>query len=155
MRWGVASPGRVGGRAGARGPPKLRDDKHMGATMGAGLTGIHSMLGGIVVVAMIVVAILAAIQYTGGNASMVRTGSMVAAGLLLLQYVLGLLLIGNGRSNSVGHYIIALLVVVPIALQHSSAKRLSGKSQAMAIMIWALLAAFLAVIAYVSGMYRF
>lgn len=123
--------------------------------MGAGLTGIHSMLGGIVVIAMIVVAILAAIQYTGGNASMVRTGSMVAAGLLLLQYLLGILLISNGLQNSIGHYIIALLVVVPIALQHSSARRLSGQGQAMAIMIWALLAAFLSVVAYVSGMYRF
>ncbi len=119
--------------------------------MGEGLVGLHQMLGGLVVVAFIVTIILAAIQASGGDDRLARIVSMAAAGLLLLQYVLGFLLIGNGRSNSNEHYAIALLAIVPVALQHSSAKRLSGRTRGTALLIWALAATFLTVIAYLTG----
>jgi hypothetical protein len=117
-----------------------------------GLAGIHEILGGLVVVAFIVVAILAAIAATGRDMRWVRTMSFIAAGLLALQYLVGVLLLANGRSNSNAHVAIALLVLVPVALQHSSARRLSTQSRAVALLIWALSAAVLSVIAYMTGM---
>jgi hypothetical protein len=117
-----------------------------------GLAGIHEILGGLVVVAFIVVAVLAAIAATGRDMRWVRTMSFIAAGLLALQYLVGVLLLANGFRNSNAHVAIALLVLVPVALQHSSARRLSSQSRAVALLIWALSAAVLSVIAYMTGM---
>ncbi len=119
--------------------------------MGAGLAGIHEMVGGIVVVLMIIVAILAAISAGGGSNSMLRPAAMLAAGVYLLQIILGIVLISGGGRNSTGHYIIGLLILVPVALQHSSAKRLESRTRDYATMISALAAAFLSVLAYASG----
>ena len=78
--------------------------------------------------------------------------SFIAAGLLVLQYVVGVLLIANGFRNSATHVAIALLVLIPVALQHSSARRLSPQTRDVALLIWALAAAVLSVIAYMTGM---
>jgi hypothetical protein len=122
--------------------------------MGEGLVGIHSMVGGLVVVAFIIVVILAAIQASGGNSQWTRMASFVAAGLLAVQYILGVLLLGGGATNTVTHYLIGLLVIVPVALQHTAVKRISEQSRGMITVIWALAAAFLTVIAYLSGLWR-
>ena len=119
--------------------------------MGEGLTGIHEMLGGIVVVVMIIVAILAAVYAGGGSSNLLRPASMLAAGLYLLQIILGLVLIGSGAANAMGHYLVGLLILVPVALQHSAARRWQTRTRGYAIMICALAAAFLSVLAYASG----
>ena len=120
--------------------------------MEGGLAGIHEILGGLVVAAFIVMAILAAIAATGRDMPWIRQASFVAAGLLLLQYLVGVLLLANGSRNTGSHIVIALLVLIPVALQHSSARRLSSQSRAVALLIWALAAAVLSVIAYMTGM---
>jgi hypothetical protein len=117
-----------------------------------GLAGIHEILGGLVVVAFIVTAILAAIAATGRDIPWIRQVSFVAAGLLLLQYLVGVLLLANGFRNSSTHLAVAILVLIPVALQHSSARRISLQSRAVALLIWALAAAVLSVIAYMTGM---
>jgi hypothetical protein len=117
-----------------------------------GLAGIHEILGGLVVVAFIVTAILAAIAATGRDMPWIRQVSFVAAGLLLLQYLVGVLLLANGFRNSSTHLAVAILVLIPVALQHSSARRISLQSRAVALLIWALAAAVLSVIAYMTGM---
>ena len=120
----------------------------------AGLSGIHELLGGLVVVAFIVMVILAAMVAAGRDLPWARTASFVAAGLLALQYLVGLLLLGGGVRNSTTHYVVGLLVLVPVALQHGSGRRLSEQTRGMALMIWSLAATFLAVIAYLTGMWR-
>ena len=120
--------------------------------MEGGLSGIHEILGGLVVVAFIVMAILAAIAATGRDIQWIRQASFIAAGLLVLQYLVGVLLLANGFRNTSSHLVIALLVLIPVALQHSSARRLSSRSQGVALLIWALAAALLSVIAYLTGM---
>ena len=120
--------------------------------MEGGLAGIHEILGGLVVVAFIVMAILAAIAAAGRDIQWIRTASFIAAGLLALQYVVGVLLLANGFRNSTSHLVIALLVLIPVALQHSSAQRLSTQTRGVALLIWALAAAVLSVIAYMTGM---
>jgi hypothetical protein len=117
-----------------------------------GLTGIHNVLGGLVVVAFIVVTVLAAIEASGRGGEITRMASFVAAGLLLLQYVVGVLLLGQGAVNAPIHFVIALLIVVPVALQQTSARRLGPQTRGLATLIWALAATFLAVIAYLTGM---
>ena len=119
----------------------------------AGLAGIHEMLGGLVIVAFIIMVILAAIAAAGRDMPWLRTASFIAAGLLALQYILGLLLLGGGFRNSTVHYVVGLLVVVPVALQHGSGRRLSEQTRGVALIIWSLAAAFLAVIAYLTGMW--
>lgn len=119
-----------------------------------GLSGIHEMLGGLVVVAFIVVAIVAAVAAAGRDVPWLRAASFVAAGLLALQYLVGVLLISRDVQNTTTHYVIGLLVVVPVALQHAAGKRLSTQTRGVALMIWSLAATFLAVIAYLTGMWR-
>ena len=120
--------------------------------MEGGLAGIHEILGGLVVVAFIVMAILAAIAATGRDIPWIRQASFVAAGLLALQYLVGVVLLASGFSNSPSHVVIALLVLIPVALQHSSARRISTQTRAVALLIWALAAAVLSVIAYMTGL---
>ena len=120
--------------------------------MEGGLAGIHEMLGGLVVVAFIVMAILAAIAATGREIGWIRQASFIAAGLLALQYLVGVLLIANCFRNSAEHLVIALLVLIPVGLQHSSTRRLSSQTRNVALLIWALAAALLSVIAYLTGM---
>ena len=120
--------------------------------MEGGLAGIHEILGGLVVAAFIVMAILAAIAATGRDMPWIRQASFVAAGLLLLQYLIGVLLLANGFRNTGSHIVIALLVLIPVALQHSSARRVSSQSRAVALLIWALAAAVLSMIAYMTGL---
>lgn len=117
-----------------------------------GLDGIHEILGGLVVAAFIVMAVLAAVAAAGREIRWLRTASFIAAGLLALQYLVGVLLLASGFRNSNIHVAIALLVLIPVALQHSSARRLSSQSRAVALLIWALSAAVLSVIAYMTGM---
>ena len=121
--------------------------------MTGGIAGIHQMLGGLVVVALIVVAILAAFQAAGRSGDATRIASYVAGALLVLQYVLGFLLLGSNFRNSNEHYVIALLILVPIGLQHTAARRLSPQTRGISTMIWALAAAFVSVIAYMTGMW--
>lgn len=120
--------------------------------MSGGLAGIHSMVGGLVVVALIVVVVVAAIQAAGGDGRLTRTVSIAASVILLLQYLIGVLLLSGGFRNSMTHYVLGLLILVPIGLQHASVKRLSPRTQGIAMIIWALAAAFLAIITYMTGM---
>ncbi len=117
-----------------------------------GLAGIHEILGGLVVVAFIVMAILAAVAAAGRDIPWIRQASFIAAGLLALQYVVGVLLLASGSRNTNTHVAIALLVLIPVALQHSSARRISAQTRGVALLIWALAAAALSVIAYMTGM---
>ena len=88
----------------------------------------------------------------GRDIRWLRTASFITAGLLALQYVVGVLLLANGFRNSNTHVAIALLVLIPVALQHSSARRLSTQTRGIALLIWALAAALISVIAYMTGM---
>ena len=115
------------------------------------MAGIHEIVGGLVVVAFIVVVLLAAMVAAGRNERWLRPASLIAAALLVLQYVLGVLLITGGFRNSNTHYAIGLLVLIPVALQHSSARRLSPQTRGVAVLIWAMAAVFLSVIAYLTG----
>ena len=117
-----------------------------------GLAGVHNMLGGLVVVAFVVTAVLAAIQAAGRTGEGARYASFVATGLLLLQYVVGVALLGSGARNATIHFVVALLVIVPVALQHTSARRLGPQSRGLAILIWALAATLLSIIAYLTGL---
>ena len=125
--------------------------------MAGGLAGIHEMLGGLVVVAFIVTTLLAAIETARASGAArqgeaLRIVSYAAAALLLLQYVVGVLLLAGNARNSMEHYIVGLLVLIPVGLQHGAGRRLTTRARGVATLIWALAAAFLAILAYLSGL---
>jgi hypothetical protein len=115
------------------------------------MVGLHQTVGGLVVVVWIAVAIIAAFEAATGRHQWTRPASYVAAALLLVQYVIGFGLLANRAQNTASHYIIALLILVPVAVQQASGKRLSPQTRGLAVLISSLAAAFLAVIAYLSG----
>ena len=100
------------------------------------LVTIHNIVGTLVVVAFVIVTILNALRVAGRDIPAARTVSMVAAGLLLLQYVLGFLLLGGGARPNVTHIVIALAALVTVGLEHGyAASRETGRQRAIAALI--------------------
>ena len=129
---------------------------------------LHETIGGLVLLAFIVLTIINILRVTGRDIAFARPLSMVAALLLLAQYVIGFLLMGAGARNSNLHYLIALLAIVTVGLEHGWAankatahERATGSLIATALTTVLILAAYLigksyamdAVAAYVSTLY--
>lgn len=102
----------------------------------SGLVGIHNIVGTLVVVAFLIVTVLNALRVAGREVPVARTVSMVAAGLLLVQYVIGFLLLGGGFQNSVVHYVLALAAIITVGLEHGyAATRDTARQRAVAALI--------------------
>lgn len=113
---------------------------------------LHFILGSVIVVAFIVVAILNVLRATGRNIPVARTISMAAAALLLLQYVIGFLLMGSGFRNSNLHYLIALLAIIPVGIEHGyAASRTSPHQRAVTAAVAAVATVVLILAAYEIG----
>ena len=104
--------------------------------MGGGLVGIHNVVGTLVVVAFLILTVLNGLRVGGRDIPIARTVSMVAAGLLLVQYAIGFLLLGGGFQNSTVHYVLALAALVTVGLEHGyAATRDSARQRAIAALI--------------------
>ena len=113
------------------------------------VVNIHEIIGGLVVLAFLVLAILNLFQAMGKSISIVRPISMIAGGLLILQYVLGFLLMGQGLRNSNLHYGFALLAIVTVGAEHM----LGGKpGKGMAVFLATAASFVLVLLAYFYGM---
>lgn len=113
---------------------------------------LHFILGTVVVIAYVVVAILNILRATGRDLPIARTISMAAAALLLLQYVVGFLLMGAGFRNSNLHYLIALLAIVPIGVEHGyGASRTTPHQRALTAAVASIATAVLLLIAHGIG----
>jgi heme A synthase len=115
------------------------------------MVGLHQTVGGIVVVAWIDVAIIAAIEAGRKSYQWTRPAAMVAGALLILQYLLGFGLLSSRASNSPSHYLFALLILIPVAVQQAAGKRIPEQNRGIVVIVSSLAAAFLAVIAYLTG----
>ena len=104
--------------------------------MGGGLVGVHNVVGTRVVAAYLVLTILNALRVAGRDIPVARTVSMVAAGLLLVQYAIGFLLLGGGFQNSAAHYVLALIALLTVGLEHGyAATRDTARQRAVAALI--------------------
>lgn len=113
---------------------------------------LHFILGSVLVAAFIIVAILNVLRATGRDVPVVRTISMAAAALLLFQYVVGFLLMGGGFRNSNLHYLIALLAIIPVGIEHGyAASRTTPHQRALIAAIASVATVVLVLAAYEIG----
>jgi hypothetical protein len=108
------------------------------------MTEVHYTVGTLVLVGFLLTLILNIRTATTGNSvSWQRGVSFGAATLLLLQYMLGFSLLGEGKDITGVHFLIALLAVLPVGLEHGYA---STRPNAKARGQWAALANLLTLI---------
>jgi cytochrome c oxidase assembly factor CtaG len=116
------------------------------------LSGLHFLLGTIVVVAYVLLALLNLLRANGRAIPGARMFSFVAAGLLLLQYVIGGVLWSGGFQNSALHYVIALLAIVPVGIEHGYAStRATPRQRAMTAALASVATAVLVLAAHGIG----
>ncbi len=113
---------------------------------------LHFILGSVLVVAFIVVAILNVLRATGRTIPVARTISMAAAALLLVQYIVGFLLMGSGFRNSNLHYLIALLAIIPVGIEHGyAASRTTPHQRAITAAVASIATAILLLVTHGIG----
>jgi hypothetical protein len=83
------------------------------------MTDVHMIVGSLVVIAYIIVLVLNVRTAMGRPMlSFQRPLSMAAAGLFLIQILLGMSLLGEGKDIPAAHFLIALLAIFPIGAEH-------------------------------------
>lgn len=117
------------------------------------MAGLHEIVGGLVVLAFLILVIVNVLRVTGREIGFARPLSMIAALLLLVQYVLGFLLMGGGARNSNLHYLAALAAIITVGLEHGWAgNRPTAHERAMGSLIASVLTLVLVLVAYMIGM---
>jgi hypothetical protein len=116
------------------------------------VTNIHALLGAAVLALFLLATILNAIGLAGREIRAARYVSYLGALALLVQYLLGIGLLASGHGQAWYHYVLALLVVVPVGLEHGLVRRrLTGQSRALGLTLATLAATVLVVLAYLVG----
>jgi hypothetical protein len=88
------------------------------------MTNIHMIVGTLVIVGYLaVLALNIRSAATGREFSWQKIVSFGAATLLVLQYMLGFSLLGEGRSITSWHFLIALCAIIPIGFEHGYASQ--------------------------------
>lgn len=83
------------------------------------MTTVHMTVGSLVVLAYIVVLVLNLRTAMGSPMlAFQRPLSMAAATLYLIQILLGMSLLGEGKDIPAAHFLIALLAIFPIGAEH-------------------------------------
>lgn len=82
---------------------------------------LHEGIGTLVVLAFLALTIVNVLQLRGRTITWSRQLSFGAAGLLLLQYVLGFSLLGSDHKITAAHYLFALAAIITVGLEHGMA----------------------------------
>ncbi len=80
---------------------------------------VHQTIGTLVLLAFLVLTVVNVVRLTGRNVTWARPLSFGAAGLLLLQYVLGFSLLGGDHSVSAWHILFALSAFATVGVEHA------------------------------------
>ncbi|HEU5430678.1 MAG TPA: hypothetical protein VFU81_03395 [Thermomicrobiales bacterium] len=113
---------------------------------------IHMIVGGLVVLAYLILVILNIVRLTGRLVPAIRVVSIVAAALLLIQYILGFGLLSTGRYIPPIHYIVALLAILTVGAEHGYAgSRGTTRAAQLATFVATLATLILVVVAYSIG----
>ncbi len=114
---------------------------------------LHETVGSLVVIAFIALIVVNLLRVTGRTVSFGKQLSFVAAGLLVLQYVLGFSLLGDDHHITAWHYLIALVAIVPVGVEHMTATNQTDPRAAgrMAVIANAV-TLVLVIVAYMIGM---
>jgi len=92
------------------------------------MVGIHETVGTLVVVLFVILTVGNIMRATGKVVPWTKQLSMLAGGVLLLQYVLGFALLGSSHSISAIHYLFALAAILTVGLEHAVGSDQTTKS---------------------------
>jgi hypothetical protein len=113
---------------------------------------VHMIVGTLVVIAFVLLVIVNIFRLTGATFPWARKLSYAAAGLLIVQYVLGFGLLGDDHKITAWHYIIAVLAILPVGAEHAlAANQASPKKGLMLTTLATAGTAALTIIAYAIG----
>ena len=117
------------------------------------MSNVHLVVGTLVILGFLASLVLNIMSFTRGSAfSWQRAVSFGAATLLLLQYMLGFSLLGEGKDIPAVHYLIALITVVPVGLEHAVAsQRPTLRERGMWGAVFNAITLVLVVVAYAIG----
>ena len=117
------------------------------------MVNVHNTVGTLVVAAYLALAVVNALRARGRDFAWARPLSFAAAALLLVQYLLGFYLLGEGYRNQASHYLFALLALVTVGLEHGYAPtRFTSRARATASLAATAGTFVLVFIAYAIGM---
>jgi heme A synthase len=85
------------------------------------MVGFHSTVGTLVLLAYLVLVVVNVLALRGQAYPWARQLSFFAAGLLVLQYVIGCSLLGSDHDVSAAHYILALCALITVGFEHGYA----------------------------------
>lgn len=114
---------------------------------------IHMIVGSATLVLFLLNAIMYGIEMVKGVAiGYHRLVSIAAATGLLLQYALGFMLLGAGNSIPVWHWLVALVAILPVGMEHGgTANQENFRKKSMLGLIAASLAFVIVLAAYGIG----
>ena len=116
------------------------------------MVGFHNLVGTLVVIAFLALTVVNLLRVTGRELPWARGLSFAAAALLLLQYLIGFALLGQGHPSPAVHYVVALLAIITVGLEHGYANtRTAPRAQAMGALIATAATTILVVIAHAIG----
>ncbi|MDQ3695113.1 MAG: hypothetical protein M3464_16005 [Chloroflexota bacterium] len=90
------------------------------------MTNLHNILGTLVVLAFLGLTVINVLRVTGRPVAVAAPLSYAAAALLVIQIVIGFALLGGGLDVTPLHYVLALLAIVTVALEHGYARAQSA-----------------------------
>lgn len=116
------------------------------------MDAIHATVGTLVIVAFAANLILYLVQLTSSVLPWARYVSYGAAGVLLVQLLLGISLLFESYVNLTSHYVVALLTLIPVGIEHGYASgRRRPRERQTAGALAALTTLVLVVLAYLIG----
>ncbi|MEJ7901318.1 MAG: hypothetical protein WKF63_05690 [Thermomicrobiales bacterium] len=117
------------------------------------MTNVHMIVGSAVVVAYLTILVLnLRTASTGAEFTWQKFVSFAAATLLILQYMLGFSLLGEGNDISGFHYLIALVAILPVGMEHGFAsQRPAAKDRGKIAALANVATLVLVIVAYLIG----
>lgn len=114
---------------------------------------VHMIVGSATLVLFLLNAIMYGIEMVKGQAiGYHRLVSISAATGLLLQYALGFMLLGAGNSIPVWHWLVALVAILPVGMEHGgTANQPNFRKKSMLGLIAASIAFIVVLAAYGIG----
>ena len=114
---------------------------------------VHMIVGLAVVVAFLLSTVASYLRMSrGAEIAWLRGVSFAAAGLLLVQYVLGFALLGDDGDITPLHYVLALAAIIPVGAEHMFATAERPAAERNRIAFFASLATLvLVLIVYAIG----
>ncbi|MBA2470532.1 MAG: hypothetical protein H0V37_14095 [Chloroflexia bacterium] len=117
------------------------------------MTNVHMIVGSAVVVAYLAVLVLnLRTASSGAEFSWQKMVSFGAATLLLVQYVLGFSLLGEGNDIPAFHFLLALAAILPVGIEHGyGSQRPAAKDRGKIGALANVMTLILVLVAYLIG----